>query len=386
MRIALAALPVLVLACSSNTVSGGSGAGGAAATNAASGVGGMAGSGTGGAGGQPTSAGAGGTGNGGFGGQGGGAASASGGAGGAGGQSFCSPECVQGTIVVADMKEPWSLALDATSLYWSDFQVGTIGSAPLAGGPATVLWSANGSANQLALDATSLYWVGSGNDHVAKGPLGGGAKQYLAYDTVRLPVGTGLDLLLDPTTLYWADAAYGRILSIPKDGGAITTLASWQTPRYLAKAGNTLFWSNDTGDLMSLDLSGGGAALPVLLTTDPGIDGIAVDDQFIYWANWQTDTLSRAPLGGGPTTVLASNLFNPQKVIVQDGYVYWSSSLTLSVWRMPTDGSGEPIRITPFVLGWVWLWDFALDTENVYFTRSDFGAGDIRRVPLCCVQ
>jgi DNA-binding beta-propeller fold protein YncE len=92
----------------------------------------------------------------------------------------------------------------------------------------------------LAVDAVSVYWV----DNVAAGavvkvPLAGGMTTTLASGQIN-PYG----LAIDSMAAYWTTAV-GGILSVPLAGGMPTTLASGQdSPQGIAVDKTNIYWTN----------------------------------------------------------------------------------------------------------------------------------------------
>ena len=72
------------------------------------------------------------------------------------------------TIIASGQLQATAITLDATNLYWTDWDpnVGTVSSSPLAGGPITVLAQKSDEAVGIAVDATGLYYTAAGGGRV----------------------------------------------------------------------------------------------------------------------------------------------------------------------------------------------------------------------------
>ena len=60
------------------------------------------------------------------------------------------------------------MAVDATTVYWTDGGSGTITEAPLAGGASTTIVTGQYGSSSIAVDATSVYWQESGTGTVKR--------------------------------------------------------------------------------------------------------------------------------------------------------------------------------------------------------------------------
>ena len=58
--------------------------------------------------------------------------------------------------------QPWDIAMDAASLYWTDPIAGTVTKMPLGGSTLTTLASGQNGPGGIAVDAASVYWTDSG--------------------------------------------------------------------------------------------------------------------------------------------------------------------------------------------------------------------------------
>ena len=135
----------------------------------------------------------------------------------------CSVPCVAGECLVtlaSGQDTPWGIAVDDTSVYWTNQgAVGSVDKVPLGGGKIVTIASGQ-QATGIAVDATSVYWAGNGN--VLKIPLDGG-------EFTTLASGANKVITLDGMYVYWTDIHTDTVLSVPLDGGSTLTLASGQS-------------------------------------------------------------------------------------------------------------------------------------------------------------
>ncbi len=210
---------------------------------------------------------------------------------------------------------PGGIALDATSVYWTNICSGTVMKVALNGGPAVMLASAQSSPTGIAVDANSVYWTAA--NKVVKVPLAGGTPVTLAQE------GGNRGIAVDANSVYWSTAT--SILRMPLAGGASVPLATGQdSPRALTVDGASVYWTNQDGVVMKVPLSGG---IPVTLASggrDPR--GIAVDANSVYWTSTAGGTVMKVPLGGGTPITLASVQNTPIAIAVDSAHVYWTNN------------------------------------------------------------
>jgi hypothetical protein len=121
----------------------------------------------------------------------------------------------------------YSLAVDATGMYWTGLLGGTGGTFAVrhylssVGYATTVDAPAVGGLGPIAVDDAWAYYVGDTN--LARAPKGGGSSVVLA----SRPKGV-LALAVDDTHVYWAEG-FGQtatpIYKMPKAGGSVTVVA-----------------------------------------------------------------------------------------------------------------------------------------------------------------
>jgi hypothetical protein len=263
------------------------------------------------------------------------------------------------TITVAsDQKRPTDLAVDGTSVYWTN---------PSRAG--------SGSFKKTLPDFSAS---------VVKAPLDGGLPTVLAVDQ-KVPWG----IAVDSTNVYWTnlsldDLSAGAVMKVPLAGGSPVALASRQRmPTGIAVHGNFVFWTAD-GKLKRLPVAGG--TLVILSPPDEIVGGeIAVDATNVYcfashpqsmtagqqMRGESPDTrLLKVPLDGAPLTVLATALYGPHALTIDGSSVYW---LDGAVMKVPANGGEvETIGGEEDVIS-----DMAVDATSVYW--ASFG-GTVKRL------
>ena len=90
-----------------------------------------------------------------------------------------------------------------------------------------------------------------------------------------------------------------------------------------------MYWTNQTnpGTVKSAKTSAPGGAPTIIAPNQLAPYGIAVDSQYVYWTNFDGNTVVKAPLAGGAEYVLASgaNLNIPTSIAVDSVNVYWAN-------------------------------------------------------------
>jgi hypothetical protein len=106
---------------------------------------------------------------------------------------------------------PEFIAVDSTRVYWSNYEIATLMSAPKDGGTPVTLASGAGNPESevIAVDATSLYWTTAEGGTVMKVPLGGGAATTLASGQMN-PAG----IAVDDTSVYWTNFTGGTVMKL----------------------------------------------------------------------------------------------------------------------------------------------------------------------------
>jgi hypothetical protein len=224
------------------------------------------------------------------------------------------------------------IAVDSANVYWSSFSAGTVTQLPFGGGMPITIAAGQTNVFDLTSDGTSVYFLagetGTVVGSVFKVPVGGGAISTVSANTAPAEEG----IAVDATSVYWFEGP--TIMRAPKGGGAATMLVPFMGDSSasfhdLAIDATSVFWTSTSlqfGNSVSSVPIGGGAVTKLA----PGLQGpqgIAVDDQNVYWANGGTNgtdgTVMKEPLGGGAITVLASGQCSASEVAADGTNVYW---------------------------------------------------------------
>jgi hypothetical protein len=143
---------------------------------------------------------------------------------------------------------PNGLAVDAHSLYWVNRLDGAIKKADHVFGGEMVL--ATGDVPwDVAVDETSIYWTEQGSDQgtgaVRKASKLDGSSAVLLASEGSGPRG----LAIDAKSVYWANKEDGTIKAVPLGGGPVTVIAAGQDqPANVVVDADFVYWTNFRGD------------------------------------------------------------------------------------------------------------------------------------------
>jgi hypothetical protein len=176
-----------------------------------------------------------------------------------------------------------NMVLDATSIYYAD-ESGAVWKIPKAGGTATQLGTSDG-VGSVALSPDGL-WVSTA---LGAKRLPGGPE--LGFGTVR------------PDDIAWADgtlfASYsgsgamdGWIVRMTMDGGPQELAARLMLPGSLTPYDGYLYLTtgNEDSAVRRVPFTGGGSQA---LAQGRWPSGISVDEEYVYWSDWQNDRVRR---------------------------------------------------------------------------------------------
>lgn len=285
-----------------------------------------------------------------------------------GGSGSCvESQCVAQTVT-NNFKNAHGVAVDESFIYFTVAGYasvpGEVVLSPVAriaktGGVPEILSSSERAPVMISVYGADVYWSTWEPGQVRSTSIAGGTVRTLADG------GTGLfDIRATDAGLYWAEfGAPGRVLWRPWGAATPVTLAE------LAQAGVTSVSVDEaaayftvqsgTSSVRRTPLDGGGDAGEVLVDSLKSAWGLAIDATHVYFTEQNGGTLKKIPKGGGPVTVLATNLDGPRSVIVDGEFAYVAEfALTGHVYRIPITGldggaptlmasnQGHPIGLT----------------------------------------
>ena len=275
--------------------------------------------------------------------------------------------CVPTVLAVGQSRAEY-VAVDDTSVYWTDLSAGTVMKAPLSGGTPVTLATGQSNPAPIAVNAGGVYWSSYGDDRLMLSPAGGGMPIFV----LSAPVDR---LTVDRSNVYWTDNFQGTVMKVAVGSSSSYTLASGQgSPDGLAVDASNVYWADyDTGTVSKVPIGGGAPVVLVPAQGGVGLRRVAVDAASVYWTDGGVRAVLKVPVGGGAPLVLAAGRDDSMFDIAVDATdVYWSEKG--GVMRVARDGGSPEVVVTgqPVVLG------IALDRDYVYWTS---GSSGVLRVP-----
>lgn len=218
------------------------------------------------------------------------------------------------------------LALDATSIYGiardscTGLGIGSLMKAPLSGGAAVKINTSSlgpsippQSWRCLAVDATNVYYANYDTNELFRVPVVGGPATRMWQGTAW-PQGVAVQ----GANIFWSTPT--GIFTMPIAGGSSSTIAPAADGKFLAVDASYVYYVH-AGALMKTLISG---STPITLVASGAAGSLALDANNIYYLG--TSTVMMVPkLGGAPRT-LASDQSSLRDIAVDAKNVYWTTS------------------------------------------------------------
>jgi hypothetical protein len=318
-----------------------------------------------------------------------------------GGTCKCTGNCQQVTVETAF--QPVGLAVDGTNVYWTDVNTngtytypsqyvtqtpqysGVIMEAPIGGGtPLMLAWDMV-APEGIAVDATSVYWTNVASGQIMKTSIG---KQMVPTTLYTDPTAPHA-IAVNATNVFWI-CEDGTVKTVPLAGATTATQVNFgslpysgDTPGGLAVDATNVYYAED-GNIWQVPANsslGKGLSLASGLTNP---FGIAVDAHNVYWTNFNTasatDAVMQVPISGSASVTVAPMQQDAFDIVVDSTSVYWTdyAGPTPAVMKAPI-GGGTPITLATLPAG-QWFTNenvplgLAVDSTSVYWLTSSTGA------------
>ncbi len=289
-----------------------------------------------------------------------------------GGACGCPESACTVAIVASGQSGVTNLALDATHVYWTNFDGDQVMRQAKAGGEVETIASGQDGAHGIAVDATHVYWTNVVGDQVMRRAVAGGEVETIA---------SGQDgahgIALDATHVYWTNREADTVARRALSGGSVEIMASGQSrPQGMAVDGTHIYWANGDADTVVRVAQTGGEP-QTIETAQGGAESVALDDTHVYWTNSVDDQVVRRAKAGGDTEILASAEGGAQNIAVDATHVYWTNQTDDQVVRRAKFGGDTEILVSrqEGALG------VAVDATHIYWTSN--GAAYVARASRC---
>ncbi|WP_437736991.1 hypothetical protein [Sorangium sp. So ce1335] len=260
-------------------------------------------------------------------------------------------------ILGAAQASPRDLAIDEARqvVLWTNAEDGTLMAAPLVGGEPRALLEDLEQPEGLSLSGDTLTWTELWGGGVFRATLSGaGAEVELGAPEELAPpaavVASPYRVASAGDTVCWTyQGTLGRTDGAVacSRGGATLLVASEQlTPREIALdadgQGNAVavYWASfEGGSVFRAALGEDEVGEAAEIASGQGqLNGLALDEDHIYWTRRDAGTVVRMPKDGGEPEVLASQQQRPGSVAVDAAAVYWINE------GSPDQDDGTPVR------------------------------------------
>jgi virginiamycin B lyase len=183
-----------------------------------------------------------------------------------------------------------------------------------------------------------------------------------------------------PGHIYWVNGSFS-IARADRDGSNknLTFIGgdgSFADAINVAVDANHVYWTYtnfETGAVARADLDGNNRNL-TFVPTGRGVTGVAVDTNYIYWANSVAGTIGRANLdGSNPNPAfIAATIGDLSDVAVDANYIYWTSYNAGTIGRANLDGSNPN---PAFITGLYATSGVTVDANHIYWAKQSSEIG-----------
>jgi hypothetical protein len=231
--------------------------------------------------------------------------------------------------LVEGIHTPVVLSTDSTDLYWveggGDESFGRIARIPLSGGPITTIVSGiEGNSPHFTITGDMIYV--SDHPYIKKVPITGGTVERFLYSHDG-----AWDVTTEEGFLYWIQGEGGggdshtTIRKMDIDQGLIEILTTILDKTGLLRVLNGYaYWSVWERAIRRVSVDGGDVTT-IVADRNTFITDYVLDNDYVYFAEWDTGNINRVSVGGGPVSVFGGGgpMFSPYYLAIDDSNLYW---------------------------------------------------------------
>ena len=239
-----------------------------------------------------------------------------------------------------NLGDPRGIALDLNNIYWVNYGSTDVDQYKILGGEVATEWPVYGDAGAIpptyaqplavAVDGSYIYWVANAAGDVLRVPIGSAGT--VAPTILQSGESNPVAIAVDGNNVYWCDQgtstnpANGSVRQKAKDGSgsAITLAGSEPSPWSIAVDANNVYWTDQVNPGFVKQITIGQTTGAKTLAQNEGAPyGIAIDGTSVYWTDNDDNTVNKVPIGGGAKFQYAVQQANPAAITVDQKNIYW---------------------------------------------------------------
>ena len=295
----------------------------------------------------------------------------------------CNAGQCQPFVIAIEPGEPVGLAVDATHVYWTNAMTGDVRRAPIAGGAAQTLFdgpTGTDLGDGLVRSGGDVYFtIGDADGGVFRCPVAGCGAGGPVPVVAPLASPNFVGLASGGVLLFSEGQFDGRVgrCTLPCGSGPSFVAGPESFPRFVAAAGNGVYWSTIVPGPGNLRATLGGAATSFVPTR--AVQEIAVNGAEVLFAI-RGEGVSGVPLDGGTLRRVHGVSTQTERFAIDDQEIYFNDSqVSGRILRCPIVGCGDAgttvasSQNRPYAL--------VVDKASVYWTnKGDGNSGSIVRL------